>query len=216
MKCLQKKFQNTIRIGVFHPFCNAGGGGERVLWCAIRALQQQYGDTIHITIYTGESNVAGERILLNAQNSFNVSVDKANIDFVFLQQRHWIDATQYPRLTLLGQSIGSMILAMEALLKYQPDIFLDTMGFAFTYPIFRYLGGCKVGAYTHYPTVSQDMMREVFSKIEKDDRPHLDRKKKKRKPIRNPFVTWVKWTYYRLFAKVSLNRSHFFPSRFCF
>lgn len=28
-------------VGVFHPYCNAGGGGERVLWCAIRALQQK-------------------------------------------------------------------------------------------------------------------------------------------------------------------------------
>ncbi len=25
----------------FHPYCNAGGGGERVLWSAINAMQQQ-------------------------------------------------------------------------------------------------------------------------------------------------------------------------------
>jgi alpha-1,2-mannosyltransferase len=31
-------------------------------------------------------------------------------------------------MTLLGQSIGSMILGFEALLKFQPDIYLDTMG----------------------------------------------------------------------------------------
>lgn len=208
MKYLHKKLQNGIRIGVFHPYCNAGGGGERVLWCAIRALQQQYADKIHITIYTGDLNVAVDRILLNAKNVFNVSVDAANIDFVFLQRRHWIEPKRYPRLTLVGQSIGSMILAMEALLKYQPDVFIDTMGYAFTYPIFRYLGGCKVGAYTHYPTVSQDMMREVFSKMEKESRSPEDKKKKKRNAVRNPFVTWLKWTYYRLFAKVCLNRSH--------
>lgn len=29
-------------VGVFHPYCNAGGGGERVLWCAIRALQKKW------------------------------------------------------------------------------------------------------------------------------------------------------------------------------
>lgn len=28
-------------VGVFHPYCNAGGGGERVLWCAIRSLQNK-------------------------------------------------------------------------------------------------------------------------------------------------------------------------------
>lgn len=29
-------------LAFFHPYCNAGGGGERVLWCAIRALQNRY------------------------------------------------------------------------------------------------------------------------------------------------------------------------------
>lgn len=28
-------------VAFFHPYCNAGGGGERVLWCAIRALQHR-------------------------------------------------------------------------------------------------------------------------------------------------------------------------------
>lgn len=29
-------------IGIFHPYCNAGGGGERVLWGAIQAIQKEY------------------------------------------------------------------------------------------------------------------------------------------------------------------------------
>uniref|UniRef100_A0A6I8N204 ALG11 mannosyltransferase N-terminal domain-containing protein n=1 Tax=Ornithorhynchus anatinus TaxID=9258 RepID=A0A6I8N204_ORNAN len=28
-------------VDFFHPYCNAGGGGERVLWCALRALQKK-------------------------------------------------------------------------------------------------------------------------------------------------------------------------------
>lgn len=28
------------------------------------------------------------------------------------------------------------------------------MGYAFTFPIFSILGGCKVIAYVHYPTIS--------------------------------------------------------------
>ena len=31
-----------VVVGFFHPYCNAGGGGERVLWVAIRALQKRY------------------------------------------------------------------------------------------------------------------------------------------------------------------------------
>jgi len=31
--------QQPVLIGFFHPYCNAGGGGERVLWIAVQALQ---------------------------------------------------------------------------------------------------------------------------------------------------------------------------------
>jgi len=56
-----------------------------------------------------------------------------------------------------------MILGLEALYKCCPDIFLDTMGYAFTFPIFSILGGSVVGAYVHYPTISNDMVDKVIS-----------------------------------------------------
>ena len=49
-KCSQKllphlkknyKGERTIVVGFFHPYCNAGGGGERVLWTALRALHNK-------------------------------------------------------------------------------------------------------------------------------------------------------------------------------
>lgn len=30
-----------LTVAFFHPYCNGGGGGERVLWCALRALQNR-------------------------------------------------------------------------------------------------------------------------------------------------------------------------------
>src|ERR1051326_4982599 len=33
-------------VGFFHPFCNAGGGGERVLWAAIRATQHRWPEAV--------------------------------------------------------------------------------------------------------------------------------------------------------------------------
>lgn len=36
-----KKEGNKCQVAIFHPYCNAGGGGERVLWCAVRALQNE-------------------------------------------------------------------------------------------------------------------------------------------------------------------------------
>ena len=39
-------------VAFFHPFCNAGGGGERVMWSAIKALHQRYPQHCYI-IYSG-------------------------------------------------------------------------------------------------------------------------------------------------------------------
>lgn len=30
-------------VAFFHPYCDAGGGGERVLWGSLRALMLRYG-----------------------------------------------------------------------------------------------------------------------------------------------------------------------------
>lgn len=49
-------------IGFFHPFCNAGGGGERVLWAAIRATQERW-PKARIVVYTGDHDVTKEKIL---------------------------------------------------------------------------------------------------------------------------------------------------------
>lgn len=35
------------------------------------------------------------------------------------------------------------------------------MGYSFTYPVFALLGGAVVATYTHYPTISSDMLKKV-------------------------------------------------------
>lgn len=41
-KILRDSHKDKTIVGLFHPYCNAGGGGERVLWCAIRSLQKRF------------------------------------------------------------------------------------------------------------------------------------------------------------------------------
>ena len=148
-----------VVVGFFHPYCNAGGGGERVLWTGIRALQKRY-NFVRCVVYTGDSYVSGEEILRKARQRFDICLPRP-IEFVFLKKRRWVEASMYPYFTLLGQTLGSMILGWEALNCYLPDIFVDTMGYAFTLPMFRYLGGCQVGCYVHYPTISTDMLSRI-------------------------------------------------------
>lgn len=74
--------------------------------------------------------------------------------------------------------------------KVCPDVYLDTMGYAFTLPLFKYVGRCKVGCYVHYPTISTDMLELV-------------RKRKatynNRSSVTNSKVfSWLKLAYYKV------------------
>ncbi len=199
-------------VGLFHPYCNAGGGGERVLWCAVRSIQIRYPD-FNIVIYTGD-RVASETMLQNAKQKFNVEIREGNLQFITLKCRNWVEATNYPYFTLIGQSLGSMVLGMEAIWKLVPgnyninlskkfplfnvilivltDIFIDTMGYSFTFPIFRYLGGCKIACYVHYPTISTDMLSKVASGTAAFNNSSFISK--------SQILTLLKTIYYHLFA----------------
>ncbi|NWU90311.1 ALG11 mannosyltransferase, partial [Upupa epops] len=151
--------KRTLLVAFFHPYCNAGGGGERVLWCAIRTLQKRYRN-VTCVVYTGDRDATAEEIVEGALRRFNIKLTYP-VKFVFLEKRYLVEASLYPYFTLLGQSLGSVVLGWEALLKCTPDVYIDSMGYAFTLPLFKYLGGCRVGCYVHYPTISTDMLSVV-------------------------------------------------------
>ena len=111
-------------------------------------------------VYTGDQGVTGEQITEGARQRFNIRLPRP-VNFVFLKNRTLVEASSYPHFTLLGQSLGSLFLGWEALTSHVPDVYVDSMGYAFTLPVFRYLGGCRVGSYVHYPTVSTDMLSVV-------------------------------------------------------
>jgi len=156
---LQRWRRTTGVVAFFHPYCNDGGGGERVLWCAVQALLDQ-DKKILIVIYTGD-RVSKEKILSKAKERFGFAVDGRRIRFVPLYFRWIVEARYYPVFTLLGQSIGGALLALEALLRLNPEVFIDTMGVASSYPIARYIFGSKVACYVHYPAISTDMLSLV-------------------------------------------------------
>ncbi|CAL1267353.1 unnamed protein product [Larinioides sclopetarius] len=158
LRKISKKNNKELTVGFFHPYCNAGGGGERVLWTAVRAIQKQYKDA-HCVIYSGDP-VSTTNIIKSVEMRFNIKLLR-NIDVIYLKSRFLVEAKYYPIFTLLMQSLGSVVLGLEAILKYVPDIYIDTMGYAWTYPIFKFLGSCPVGAYVHFPTISTDMLKNV-------------------------------------------------------
>lgn len=184
------KGEKTVVVGFFHPYCNAGGGGERVLWTAIRALQKKY-PKVQCIVYTGDTDTTGQEILDKARQRFNI-VLKSSVEFIVLKRRRWVEAEKYPYFTLLGQSLGSMVLGLEALLAFVPDIYIDSMGYAFTLPLFKYLGDSKTVSYVHYPTISTDMLQRVANRTQAHNNASFI--------SRSPVLSFAKLQYYRLFA----------------
>ncbi|KIW31381.1 uncharacterized protein PV07_03034 [Cladophialophora immunda] len=145
-------------IGFFHPFCNAGGGGERVLWAAIAATQRRWPNAI-CAVYTGDHDIDRAVVVATVRNRFGITLQEHSLVFLYLSSRRFVLASTYPHLTLLGQSLGSLILAYDAFQLLVPDIFVDTMGYAFAVALCKYLfPDVPNAAYVHYPTISTDML----------------------------------------------------------
>ncbi|KZV34946.1 GDP-Man:Man(3)GlcNAc(2)-PP-Dol alpha-1,2-mannosyltransferase-like [Dorcoceras hygrometricum] len=148
-------------VGIFHPYTNDGGGGERVLWCAVKAIQEESPD-LDCVIYTGDHDASPQSLSSRSIDRFGVKLINPP-KVVHLYKRKWVEETMYPRFTMIGQSIGSVYLSWEALCKFTPLYYFDTSGYAFTYPVAR-MFGCKVICYTHYPTISLDMLSRVHTR----------------------------------------------------
>ncbi|KAG0080106.1 asparagine-linked glycosylation protein [Podila epicladia] len=186
-----KEDEPYMIVGFFHPYCNAGGGGERVLWTAIRDIQQKYPGVVSV-VYTGDTDVNKQDILDRVSSRFNIDLDPSLVGIEFLEKRYWVEDAMWPRFTLIGQSLGSMVLGWEALKKVVPDVWIDSMGYAFTYPAARMFGGCQVVAYVHYPSVSSDMIGRVASRESShNNASHV---------ASSPLYTALKLVYYRGFA----------------
>eukprot|EP00698_Gefionella_okellyi_P025492 TRINITY_DN9361_c0_g1_i1.p1 TRINITY_DN9361_c0_g1~~TRINITY_DN9361_c0_g1_i1.p1 ORF type:complete len:470 (-),score=64.83 TRINITY_DN9361_c0_g1_i1:490-1899(-) len=182
---------NKQIVGFFHPNCAGGGGGERVLWCAIREIQTSFPETICV-IYTVDT-ADDDTIKLNVKRVFDIDLPKLdNVIFVRLRYRKLLEASTYPWFTMVLQSLGSAILGAQALWKCYPHIFVDTAGHAFTYPLVRLLGNAQIGCYTHYPTISTDMLQRVSAgSADYNHRASI---------AKSPLRTQAKLLYYRIFA----------------
>jgi alpha-1,2-mannosyltransferase len=100
----------------------------------------------------------------SVQDRFNITLHPPTLHFLYLSTRHYVLATTYPHFTLLGQSLGSLILALDAFNLLVPDIFIDTMGYSFTLWLSKLLfPTVPTAAYVHYPTISTDMLQSLDS-----------------------------------------------------
>lgn len=74
---------------------------------------------------------------VNVQARFNITLDPSSLHFVFLNSRFLVEDSTWPFFTLLGQSIGSMCLAWEAMTELMPDLFIGEFDSASTHLVSR-------------------------------------------------------------------------------
>lgn len=163
-----------------------------MLWAAIKATQERYPKAVCV-VYTGDHDVDKDDIINNVKNRFNIPLHAPRVTFLYLNTRDFLLAQNWPYFTLLGQSIGSLITAWDAFHLLTPDIFIDTMGYAFTLAFSAFLfPEAPTGAYVHYPTISTDMLTSL------DD----ERGRGVNAGLGKGWKGTVKKYYWRLFAKL--------------
>ena len=174
-------------VAFLHPFCDDGGGGERVLWVAIRELLRS-SEYVHVIVYTGDS-ASDQEICAHALSRFGVHV-APEVEFVRLKLRGWIEPKRYPVATLIGQAIGSLLLGAEAVARAPPHVLVDTTGLHFCLPLLRLLGVAKLACYVHYPIISSDMIGVVAARRAAHNNANIF--------ARSAFGARVKVAYYQL------------------
>lgn len=94
-----KTGREEIVLAFFHPHCDSGGGGERVLWVIIDALLQDesLGNKLKICIYCAKAVRNKSQILQGVENNFRINVEKhsSKISFVHIQTATLLDAKWY-------------------------------------------------------------------------------------------------------------------------
>nr|CAD2128032.1 unnamed protein product [Meloidogyne enterolobii] len=138
----------------FHPYCDACGGGERVLCFP----------DLNFIVYTGDIDRTPQEILTKVNSRFGISVPTNRLQFIFLRSRWLLEAKNYPRFTLIAQLFAGLIVGFEALWRFCPEWFMDTTGCPLTLPLFYWLGGAKTLCYVHYPTITTEMIQLVDSR----------------------------------------------------
>ncbi|KAJ1434008.1 hypothetical protein B484DRAFT_478245 [Ochromonadaceae sp. CCMP2298] len=219
-----------VVIAFFHPYCDSGGGGERVLWVAVDALLRDPVTRWRVVIYAKRAEGGKASVLRNVRHRFGLALDGRNgdrdangdensdenregsggidgdggrdrgegdegrITLLFLDSTHHLEAERYPVATMLCQSLGSIWVAWECMSLGVPDVYCDTMGAAFAYPLVRLLCAAKVVAYVHYPIISTDMLhRVVQQRPSYNNAPGI--------ALSAP-VSLLKQIYYRLFSRL--------------
>ena len=153
-------------VAFYHPHTRDGGGGERVLWCAINAAQAALGSGRGAFIFTGDDDDGGDDgfdLASRGERLFGVPRSRAGVSFIRIRLRRISEASVYPFATLFLQVALGALGAIEVVLRTPLGCatIVDTSGNnPLLIPIARACG-IDVVAYVHYPLIFAGIMRRV-------------------------------------------------------
>ena len=98
-----------------------------------------------------------------------------------------MDPKNYPSFTMVWQALAYIKVCFKVANMSPCDIFIDTMGVGFSYPLLKLFFGMKIYSYTHYPFISRDMLATVQQGVDQYNNQHT---------AQNPIMKQVKLVYY--------------------
>lgn len=172
VKYIKRRIKNnsnkrTRAITFIHPNASDFGGGEKVLWEMVKSLslnQNHNPGTINKIYILCSNKGTTQDIKMKLLERFKLSFD---CGFEVIQSIQLIRLSSTDLLlpcsffTMLLQILGQIILAFEIVITVHSDYIIDTTGLPFTYFILKYFGEFNLGAYIHYPFISDQMIEDV-------------------------------------------------------
>lgn len=73
LRVISGRWNRKTAVGFFHPYTNDGGGGERVLWCAVKAFQEESPD-LECVVYSGDHDASPQSLTARALDRFGVKL----------------------------------------------------------------------------------------------------------------------------------------------
>lgn len=136
-------------VAFFHPYCSDGTAEERILWTTVRALLKKYPNRIDVVIYHFEKNLTVDAIFHRVQQRCDISLKpyRNSIRFLALSSQ-WL---WEKRLDRISPALISILISFEALIRFIPDVYFDSIGDVFTYPCFSFFASVPIISSIDHP-----------------------------------------------------------------
>jgi len=150
--------EKRYSVAFLHQSSTKINDQQRIHWTIIESLLKTYSRDIEIIIYT-DNNDNPKEFLRTIKDKFHIDLTRyrqSALTFIHLQTY----SKQFPL-------FNSILISFEALLRFLPDIYIDSIGNPCTYPCFSCVGSVPILSYFQQPILRYDLfdMNSLTSRL---------------------------------------------------